>query len=151
AWAGTQLERVAGDELLFLDGRSRQQPFLCIVTAPASRIGLSIRGNLIGAASPAPLLAGKVAGLAPTLTLHTAAANAHAEQLSRLVEIVPWLAHNALIHYLSPRGLEQFSGGGWGTRDVCQGPVELLLALGDIEPVRDLLMRVMANQNPDGD
>jgi cellobiose phosphorylase len=64
---------------------------------------------------------------------------------------VPWYAHDALIHYLAPRGLEQFSGGGWGTRDVCQGPVELLHALGRWEPLRDLLVRVFANQNPDGD
>jgi hypothetical protein len=44
--AGTQFERVGGDELLFVDGRTRQQPFLCIVTAPASNVGLSIRGTL---------------------------------------------------------------------------------------------------------
>jgi cellobiose phosphorylase len=56
-----------------------------------------------------------------------------------------------MIHYLAPRGLEQYSGGGWGTRDVCQGPVELLLALGKWEPVRDLLLRVFRAQNSDGD
>ena len=60
----------------------------------------------------------------------------------RIQEILPWLAHNAMIHYLAPRGLEQYSGGGWGTRDVCQGPVEMLLALGRWEPLRDLLLRV---------
>ena len=43
---------------------------------------------------------------------------------------LPWFTHDALIHYLSPRGLEQYSGGAWGTRDVSQGPVGLLLALG---------------------
>ena len=64
---------------------------------------------------------------------------------------MPWFAQNAFVHYLSPRGLEQYSGGGWGTRDVCQGPVELLLALGRVEPIRDLLLRVMSAQNPDGD
>ncbi len=73
------------------------------------------------------------------------------QRLQGLVDIVPWYAQNAFVHYLSPRGLEQFSGGGWGTRDVCQGPVELLLALGRTEPVRDLLLRVMLQQNPDGD
>ena len=56
-----------------------------------------------------------------------------------------------MIHYLAPRGLEQYSGGGWGTRDVCQGPVEMLLALGQWEPMRDLLLRVFKTQNPDGD
>ena len=55
------------------------------------------------------------------------------------------------MHYLSPRGLEQYSGGGWGTRDVCQGPVEMLLALGRVQPIRDLLLRVMRAQNADGD
>jgi len=47
-----------------------------------------------------------------------------ADRLARLVDLLPWLRQNALVHYLAPRGLEQFSGGGWGTRDVCQGPVE---------------------------
>ena len=55
------------------------------------------------------------------------------------------------MHYLSPRGLEQYSGGGWGTRDVCQGPLEMLLALGQVAPVRDLLLRVFSAQNTDGD
>ena len=67
------------------------------------------------------------------------------------MDIAPWFTHNALIHYLSPRGLEQYSGGGWGTRDVSQGPVELLLSLGRTAPVRDLLLRVMRAQDPAGD
>ncbi len=41
----------------------------------------------------------------------------------------PGCATTRSSHYLSPRGLEQYSGGGWGTRDVCQGPLEMLLAL----------------------
>jgi 1,2-beta-oligoglucan phosphorylase len=151
AAAGTRFERVAGDELLFIDEISRQQPFVCIITAPASQVGLSISGHLVAQATPAPLLAAKSEDLTPQLVLHTAAASPHSDQLARLADIVPWYAQNALIHYLSPRGLEQFSGGGWGTRDVCQGPVELLLALGRVDAIRDLLVRVMGNQNPDGD
>ena len=149
--AGTQIENVGGDELLFLDRHSRHQPFVCIVTAPASRAALSIRGNLVDTSIPAPLLAESAASLTPRLTMRTALTNSHSEQLARLADIMPWFAQNALIHYLAPRGLEQFSGGGWGTRDVCQGPVELLLALGRIEPIRDLLIRVFGAQNPDGD
>jgi cellobiose phosphorylase len=151
AMAGTGLQRVGGDELLFGDGRSRQQPFICIVTAPASRVGLSIRGNLISEARPAPLYAQTVESLTPKLTMDVARAGPPAEQLARLAEIAPWYAQNALVHYLAPRGLEQYSGGGWGTRDVCQGPVELLLALDQVKPIRDLLLRVMRAQNPDGD
>jgi cellobiose phosphorylase len=148
---GTQFERVGSDELLFLDGRSRRQPFLCIVTTPTTRAGLRIGGGLVSAAIPTPLVADSAASLTPRLAVRTIADDTHSARLARLAEIVPWFAHNALIHYLAPRGLEQYSGGGWGTRDVCQGPVELLLALGRIEPIRDLLLRVMANQNPDGD
>src|ERR1017187_10458658 len=65
--------------------------------------------------------------------------------------MVPWYTHNALVHYLSPRGLEQYSGGGGGTRGVCPGPVGMLFALGRTEPIRDLLLRVMSEQNEDGD
>src|SRR5262249_56998959 len=49
------------------------------------------------------------------------------------------------------RGREHYGGGGGGTRDVCQGRVELLLAQNRLDPLRDLLLRVLANQNPDGD
>ena len=74
-----------------------------------------------------------------------------AGRAANLAEILPWFIQNALIHYLAPRGLEQYTGGGWGTRDISQGPVEMLLALSRYEPIRDLLIRVFKTQNPDGD
>ena len=45
--AGTQFEQVGGDELLFADGRSRQQPFYASSPRPAASVGLRIRGSLI--------------------------------------------------------------------------------------------------------
>jgi len=149
--AGTAVQRAGGDELLFLDGRSRQEPYLCIETAPARRAGLIIRGQLLAEESQKPWRLGPEEPLVPTLTLEPAVSGPPAEQARHLAEMVPWYSQNALVHYLSPRGLEQYSGGGWGTRDVCQGPVEMLLAMGRIEPLRDVVLRVMANQNPDGD
>jgi cellobiose phosphorylase len=148
--AGTSFQHVGGDECLFLDGRSRQQPFLCVVTAAATSIGLSIRGKLVDENPQSGIRAASLADLIPRLTV-TQSSGPLSAQTAQLAEIVPWLAHNALVHYLSPRGLEQYSGGGWGTRDVCQGPVELLLATGRMDAIRDLLLRVMSNQNPDGD
>ena len=146
---GTQVETVGGDEALFTDGVSRNQPFLCFVTAPSSAAGLIIRGRLID-------LTAKRAGafwktIDSGLRISAPQASPLALAAERAGEIFPWLINNALVHYLSPRGLEQYSGGGWGTRDVCQGPVELMLALGRFEPVRDLLCRVFRQQNPDGD
>lgn len=147
----TVLEQAGGDELLFSDGRSRQEPFLCLRTAPTSAAGLAIRGELVTRSDPPPLHVERDAALIPAIDLGAPAASPLADALAGLTEIAPWLTHDALVHYLAPRGLEQFTGGGWGTRDVCQGPVELLLALGWMPPLRDLLLRVMAAQNPDGD
>jgi cellobiose phosphorylase len=149
--AGTQFEQVGGDELLFVDGRSRQQPYICVVTAPRRVVGLGIRGHLLSESVPAPIRAKRDERIVPPLSVTVPETSALAKPLSRIADIVPWFAHDALVHYLSPRGLEQYSGGGWGTRDVCQGPVELLLALGRLQPIRDLLLRVMRQQNPDGD
>ena len=169
---GTVFERVGGDELVFEDGRSHGQPFVCIRSGLVEAFGLRITGWLVGAgpsgaAGPAPANAAAPvsaddAAPAPaheTASLHqallpvwTAAPDtALAPDAARLAEVLPWYRHNALVHYLAPRGLEQYSGGGWGTRDVCQGPLEMLLALDRVEPVRDLLVRVFAAQNTDGD
>ena len=145
---GTEFATVGGDELLFLDRRSRQQPYVCIVTAPAALVGLRIQGRLVGDAVDPPLHVEAGSDLIPRVTINAGANDA---QVARLADIIPWFAHNALVHYLAPRGLEQYSGGGWGTRDVCQGPVELLLTLGTLAPLRDLLLRVLKEQNPDGD
>jgi cellobiose phosphorylase len=149
--AGTEFERVGGDELLFIDGCSRLQPYLCIVTAPGRSIALGIRGQLVAEADQAPQRVPSGQRLIPRLPMSVGGASSGAEQVARLTDILPWYTHNALVHYLSPRGLEQFSGGGWGTRDVCQGPVEMLLALGRLAPIRDILLRLMRAQNPDGD
>jgi cellobiose phosphorylase len=148
---GTPIQRVGADELLFLDGRSRQEPYLCLETAPTGRAGLNLRGQLVPEESQRPWRVSPEEPLLPRPTLAPAASGSHAEQARALAGIVPWYAQNALVHYLSPRGLEQYSGGGWGTRDVCQGPVEMLLALARPEPLRDVVLRVMAMQNPDGD
>ena len=152
---GTVVEQLSGDELLFADGVSRKQPFLCFVTAPARAVGFRIQGRLVPEQVPIPHASLSAddywRAMTARLQFTPPAASPLAEETERLAEILPWFIHNALIHYLAPRGLEQYSGGGWGTRDVTQGPVELLLALGRPEPIRDILVRVFRNQNPDGD
>jgi cellobiose phosphorylase len=151
--ADVALERVAGDEALFLDGRSRQEPYLVLVTAPAQRASFRLTATLIaddrpGDAAPDDAAASRAfwRDMASGVALPAPVGDA-----DRMAEILPWFAHDALIHFLAPRGLEQYSGGGWGTRDVCQGPVELLLALGRFAELREMLLLVFANQNPDGD
>ena len=130
---------VGDDGRLYDDGVSRGEPVLCLDFAPATVLALQVRGALLDVAAPTagPLALPAWQGGAP--------------ELAALADVLPWYAHNALLHYLSPRGLEQYTGGGWGTRDVCQGPLEMLLAVGRTAPVRDLLLRVFRAQNADGD
>jgi 1,2-beta-oligoglucan phosphorylase len=142
--ADTALAGVHGDERLFTDGKTRGLPFLVLEGLTCSAFGLDLLGRLVpdaySAVSPPPL---------PTLS--APGEGAASAEVGRLAEMLPWLLHDAQVHHLSPRGLEQYSGGGWGTRDVCQGPLEMLLALDCPEPARDLLLRVFAAQNEDGD
>ena len=112
----------------------------------SAEAGTARRGGSGPTRAARSLLAGSLAGSCSSLRpVRRLVARATSRALG---EILPWFAHDALIHYLAPRGLEQYSGGGWGTRDVCQGPVELLLALGRFEPMRDLLLRVFRDAEP---
>ena len=149
ATEGTDVETIGGDELLFADRISREQPFLCFIIAPSISAGLVLRGCLVDETvrQTGHFWESILGGLKITAP----ASSSMAVAAERVGEIFPWFIQNALVHYLSPRGLEQYSGGGWGTRDVCQGPVEMLLALGRFEPLRDLLCRVFRQQNVDGD
>ena len=69
-----------------------------------------------------------------------------AEYLQPTELIIKWYAHDALVHLMSPHGLEQYGGAAWGTRDVSQGPTELFLALGYNEPVREIIKIMYEHQ-----
>ena len=60
--------------------------------------------------------------------------------------LIYWFLHDALIHYISPHGLEQYNGAAWGTRDVCQGPLELFLSLGKYEEIKRIIKVVFSHQ-----
>lgn len=82
--------------------------------------------------------------LAGNFKLSTAdASNITADKLNATIR---WYSHDALIHFASPHGLEQSGGAAWGTRDVCQGPVEFFLTTGHYSMVRDILIHLFAHQ-----
>lgn len=158
------LETVANDGALFLDGRSRDEPYVALRFAPTRSVVLRIRGELVApaasrgtgrqaadAAGDAEVAERFWRGLTAATVIRVPGGAAPGAAAERLGELLPWLAHNALIHYLAPHGLEQYSNGGWGSRDVSQGPVELFLSLERYAEVRDLLLRLFSAQNPDGD
>lgn len=66
------------------------------------------------------------------------------QELKKLELITPWYTHNALVQYASPHGLEQFNGAAWGTRDVCQGSIELFMASFRFDLVREILLKVFS-------
>jgi 1,2-beta-oligoglucan phosphorylase len=157
SWEPGAVELVQGDEALFLDGHSRNLPWLTMRTPATNDFAITLTANLVletdrASRTPVePVWPEFWPGLGGTLRLVPPAGSPLAEEVERLDAILPWFAHDALVHYLSPRGLEQYTGGAWGTRDVCQGPVGLLLAIDQTAPVRDLLSRVFRAQNARGD
>lgn len=69
---------------------------------------------------------------------------------ANIQQILPWFGHNAMVHFQTPHGLEQFNGAAWGTRDVVQGPFELLLSTGNYVTAKRLLIHVFSNQELHG-
>jgi len=145
--SASQHWQAAGDDaLVMVDGISRGHPLLSLRFGAAASLEITLEGQL---RHPMPGVA--TLPREPELLAGLPQMQSAPDALQRIQDILPWYCHNGLIHYLSPRGLEQFTGGGWGTRDVSQGPVELLLALGRPEPVREVLKLLFAAQNADGD
>ncbi|MFA6801346.1 MAG: hypothetical protein WCR19_04495, partial [Acholeplasmataceae bacterium] len=68
------------------------------------------------------------------------------ENMDKLSDLLFWYTHNALVHYASPHGLEQYNGAAWGTRDVCQGPVELFTAAHRYDLIREIILKVYQRQ-----
>lgn len=68
-------------------------------------------------------------------------------ELQILNETAYWYAHNAMVHFAVPHGLEQPGGAAWGTRDICQGPFEFLMATRHYALVRDILLTVFRHQD----
>ena len=64
----------------------------------------------------------------------------------KLNDTMQWFTHNALVHYATPHGLEQYSGAAWGTRDVSQGPFEFFMSMQRYDKVVDILESIYSHQ-----
>jgi len=153
SWPAGSIERLGGDEALFLDRRSRRLPWVTAVSAPTTEMHLALTADLVPGTQHRTERdrSGYWDEIRGSIRLDAPKDSAFASEFAELDAVLPWFAHDALIHYLAPRGLEQYTGGAWGTRDVCQGPVGLLIALGETRPLRDLIVRVFRAQNARGD
>lgn len=158
--APEQVEAVGGDELLYLDNRRRSGAYAVMRTCPTREFVFAVVGSLTDAKRAESLaakyrgLVGHEAMLAKSthywrnitrgLRLEGPAPDAEVEAINT---IFPWFAHDAMAHLTVPHGLEQYSGAAWGTRDVCQGPMELLLSLEHDEPAKAILRIVFSQQH----
>ena len=154
-----RVEAIGGDELLYADGKRRSGAFAAIRTRPTNEFVFAVVGSMTDPVQ-AEALASKYAEpvaeasmLAPSdrfwrkvtrgIRIGSADHDADAEAMDA---IFPWLAHDAMVHLTAPHGLEQYTGGAWGVRDVCQGPIELLLSLEHDEPAKAALRILFAQQ-----
>lgn len=85
------------------------------------------------------------------LQLHLENGDEGQKEIERLSPMLYWYVHNALVHFAVPHGLEQSGGAAWGTRDVCQGPMELFLATGHTALAREVIWKLFAHQNRNGE
>lgn len=144
--------KISDDRILFQDGNSRGLSYLTAIVQVESSLQFSIQGNLVSAPTLTEINEKHIPVLSYNKSLpKIKTQNLESKSFDQIKEILPWFEQNARIHYLNPRGLEQYSGGGWGTRDVCQGAFEYLLAMGEIQSCRTLLLTVFEEQNEDGD
>jgi len=157
AFPKKEIEAIGGDERLYRDGKRRSGGYAAIETRPTRSFGLAVVGSLADEAHAETRLARYGKGVdADALSSQSARAwrrvtrglrlGAAEGDAKALAAILPWLVHDAMIHLAAPHGLEQYSVGAWGTRDVCQGPLELLLALEHDGPAKAILNVVFAQQ-----
>ena len=158
-----QVEAIGGEELLLDRDPERAGSHLVVRTKPVWRFTLVLTGSILSTVRAAALAStyGRAPGPGPDpafaatdswsgmgrrATLGGAAGRC-ADDLARLDDVLRWYVHDAMIHYTTPHGLEQSSGAAMGLRDVCQGPVELLVATGNLGPLRDLLRLIYEHQD----
>jgi cellobiose phosphorylase len=157
-----QIEAIGGDGLLHADGVDRGASYVVVKTKPVTRFSLVLTGTILDAGRAEELATAYSQGPDPDPDVEQAAARFWsglgrraalggatgrcADDLARLNDVLRWYLHDAMVHYTTPHGLEQYSGAAWGLRDACQGPVELLLATGNLGPLREVLRIIYEHQ-----
>jgi cellobiose phosphorylase len=150
--------KAGGDEMLSSDGKSRGGSMFVLDFGRTSRCCVSIVGEVARTSQFIAIEDTEKQWLADSrtaleewraLSLDLSLEGGQ-EDIAAIREILPWYGLNALTHYLTPYGLEQFGGAAWGTRDVSQGPVDLLLAMEKYEEAATVISIIFSNQNPDG-
>lgn len=146
--------RVSDDRVFFADNAPRNTTLMCISLSSETDFTLVMQGSESGQQQPF-LSQYEYLPQKEAFRKHYGAflSGFHLDSerplpvcAQKLNTILPWYAHDALIHFASPHGLEQSGGAAWGTRDVCQGPMEFFLTTGHYALARDILIRLFSHQ-----
>jgi cellobiose phosphorylase len=141
------------DENLFVTGVQAGSASLTVLELEASEDWtLKVQGLLHGEELPTTnntveeVMAAYRDSFAQIMNGFNLSLEGHQEQVFKVNALAWWYTHNMLVHYAVPHGLEQYGGAAWGTRDVCQGPVEYFMATHQYKQVRDILLKVFEHQ-----
>ena len=151
--------KASGDEALYDDSKSRDDSFFVLDVKKTDNFSMSFVGEVCETIPIEKIkntdqqfqsdCSDAQAGLSDmSLNLSLKGNN---ENTAAIQEILPWFCMNAVTHFLTPHGLEQFGGAAWGTRDVSQGPFDLLLNLQKFDEAKKVLRTIFSNQNTVGD
>lgn len=145
---------VSDDRIFFAEACPEDETFLTLSLTEESEFSLIIRGSLdesqesLQAEYSFEKEKADCMNYYETLTGHfhldMAVPN---EKTAILNETIWWYAHNAMIHFSMPHGLEQPGGAAWGTRDICQGPFEFFLTTQHYGLLRSILLNIFSHQN----
>lgn len=147
--ADTQVELIGGSELLEVAG---VDSLLAMVVADLSKTcSFRITASLQGTEDACNKLTAETSASSDFWEEFNRGLDCNFEDdtIIRLSDALRWYSHNALIHYASPHGLEQYSGAAWGTRDACQGPFEYFIAQQHHELAKSILLKTFSSQYVD--
>lgn len=149
---GSEME-VVKDGIFYEDNQVRNGTLMTFKIKPASSIKLTISGNLGKREDRVPDYSfeeekTKFDEFYRRLTcgFQLSIEGKDNVDLTKINEIFWWYTHNAMIHYAVPHGLEQPGGAAWGTRDICQGPIEYFMATQHYTLIRDIIIEIFSHQ-----
>lgn len=146
---------LSDDSVFYVDGQTRNGSLMTIKTEATDSFRIVIQGRLeantddIVEEYSLETEKAKFAKLYNNLTNGfklTLDGKSDNYEIEKINEIFWWYTHNAMTHYAVPHGLEQPGGAAWGTRDVCQGPMEYFLMTQHYELARNVVEEIFSHQ-----
>jgi cellobiose phosphorylase len=145
---------ISDDRIFFTDGKTRNGTLLTISVCDSHAFRIVMQGR-VNAEEVKPLADYSYEGereryqafyRSMTRSFHLTIEGEEKNRTDKLNETIWWYTHDAIVHFAVPHGLEQPGGAAWGTRDICQGPMEYFLATQHYALAKNVLLRIFGHQ-----